>query len=158
MKTIALSNGLVALVDDSDYECLNTSNWHAQRGRNTWYAIRDSYKADGTHTTERLHRVVLGITDAQIEVDHKDGNGLNCQRRNLRIATTSQNNMNRRTPKNNTSGMKGVTWYPSRGLWHVRIHINGKRKCVGYFKDFAVAVKARQVAETEHYKEFVCVA
>lgn len=67
-------------------------------------------------------------------VDH-----INCDKKdnrivNLRLATLSEQQQNKPTPKNNTSGYKGVTWNEKRGEWLVRIMVEGKRKHIGWFK------------------------
>jgi len=54
----------------------------------------------------RLHRIIMGITDPKIMIDHKDRNGLNNTRENLRIATNSQNQMNKISTS--SSGYMGV--------------------------------------------------
>lgn len=52
---------------------------------------------------------------------------------NLREATNSQNQCNKKTYKNNTSGIKGVSWFERDKNWRVRIQINGKNIHLGYF-------------------------
>ena len=61
-------------------------------------------------------------------------------------------NINRRTPKNNTSGVKGVSWYPKYNKWIARINVNKKRISLGYFENFDDAVKARKEAELKYYE------
>jgi hypothetical protein len=83
------------------------------------------------------------------EIDHIDGNKLNNCIFNLREVTRSQNMMNTSPKrKNSSTGIKGVSWYPKYNKWVVRIQVNGKRKCLGYFEDleFAelVATEARE--------------
>ena len=67
------------------------------------------------------------------EIDHKDGNGLNNQKSNLRLITHTQNCMNRDKNKNNTSGYKGVHWHKNYKKWGVQIRVNGKCKSLGYY-------------------------
>jgi hypothetical protein len=150
MKEIQLTQGMIALVDDEDFECLNKFKWvvYNKSNRNTCYAMR----RHGT-TSVLLHREILNILPG-IDVDHKDGNGLNNQKSNLRICTTTQNQMNAMLRKDSTSGFKGVSWKKDRNKWAAQIQINKKRKCLGYFptKEEA-AVKYNQVA-SELYGEF----
>lgn len=89
MKTIKLTQGKVAIVDDADFEWLNQWKWYAQKfktGR-TWYARRSCDQI-------LMHRLITGIEDSKIEVDHQDRNGLLNVRSNLRKATRTQNLMN----------------------------------------------------------------
>jgi hypothetical protein len=60
MKTIPLTQGKVALVDDEDYPELSKFRWCAVRHRNTWYAVRGE-SADGRRLTVRMHRQILGL-------------------------------------------------------------------------------------------------
>lgn len=54
-------------------------------------------------------------------IDHRNGNGLDNRRCNLRIASASQNQFNRITK----TGQKGVS-LDDRGTYRVRIAVNGK--------------------------------
>lgn len=93
MAEIALTRGKVAVVDSEDIGLLRRHKWIAVPGKSTWYAHTSLALAD-RRVTVKMHRMILGITDAQVQVDHVDRNGLNNQRGNLRIATRSQNRGN----------------------------------------------------------------
>ena len=95
MKEIKLNgkHGGVALVDDEDYAELSKYKWHSVKDTHTMYAgRRDKWPI---HTKKTMHRHILNLTDPKVIVDHKDGNGLNNQRHNLRICTHSQNIANK---------------------------------------------------------------
>jgi len=107
MKKIPLTQGKVALVDGCDYEfLLNMAPWSAHYGYGQYYA----------RTTDRrhllMHRIIMERMNPGFkgEIDHVDRNGLNNQYSNLRIATRSQNQANRKLNENNNSGYKGVHW------------------------------------------------
>lgn len=100
-----------------------------------------------------LHRLILHPKDSEI-VDHIDNNPLNNKKENLRIVSKSQNGMNSRTPSNNTSGVKGVSWDKKSNKWHAYIKINYKRINLGYFKKLDDASRAREKAEEKYFKEF----
>jgi hypothetical protein len=69
-----------------------------------------------------MHRFILGLQPGdKRQGDHINGNSLNNQRCNLRIATNSQNGANARKHSNNTSGYKGVTWNRKLQKWRVQI-------------------------------------
>ncbi len=61
------------------------------------------------------------------EVDHRDLDNSNNRWHNLREATRSQNNANRRTHKNNSSGVKGVFWNKRLQKWIAQIKVNGTK-------------------------------
>lgn len=100
-----------------------------------------------------MHRVILGLEKGdKLEGDHKDGNGLNNQRRNLRVATRTENHHNRTKYKTNTSGFKGVSAKSNR--WMAKINIGGKAKHLGYFDTPELAAAAYAKAAKKHHKEF----
>ena len=69
-----------------------------------------------------------------MQVDHKDCDGLNNTKSNLRIATHQQNNFNRRLTSKNKSGLKGVYWSKEKNKWRVQIGVYGKNVNIGYFE------------------------
>ena len=88
------------------------------------------------------------------EIDHIDLNPLNNCRNNLRIATSSQNKMNRLAPVNNTSGFKGVSWSKNAKKWAAYINIDGKRHYLGLFITAELAYKQRREKEMELFGIF----
>jgi hypothetical protein len=89
-----------------------------------------------------------------LQVDHEDGNGLNNQRSNLRIASPTQNQGNARRRKDNTSGYKGVSWYRRTNKWKAHIRVDKKLRHLGYFIDLTDAARAYDAAALEHFGEF----
>jgi hypothetical protein len=87
-----------------------------------------------------MHRVIMNAGKNQI-VDHKDGNGLNNQRSNLRFCNPSQNAANRIQIKSNKSGYRGITLRPN-GRYMVRVCFKNKRRSVGTFNTIDEAIKA----------------
>ena len=77
-------------------------------------------------TTQKmiLMHQLLGFSN----YDHKDQNELNNLESNLRLCSISQNNMNRRVQKHNTSGYSGVVWDKDKKRWRARININKKHQ------------------------------
>lgn len=90
-------------------------------------------------------------------VDHRNGVRDDNSFDNLRVATNSQNQANRGTPKNNTSGFKGVSWQPSRGKWYARITVDGVAKNLGRYDSIVDAAKAYKRAAIEAWGEFALV-
>lgn len=85
MKEIQLTQGYVALIDDEDYEKVSRINWHVHKSRQRRYARN---KIIGY-----LHNFIMCTPDG-MEVDHKDWDGLNCQKYNMENTTRSKNAQN----------------------------------------------------------------
>lgn len=139
MKQLLLKNGEFTTVDDYGFELLQKFKWNKNsRGYVVTY-VWDS----NTQKSKviRLHRFLMNPPE-DLLVDHIDGNPLNNLRANLRVCTSSQNQMNRNREKTNSSGFKGVSWYNPSKKWHVVIGINGKNKHIGYFNNRIHAARA----------------
>jgi hypothetical protein len=147
MKEIPLSQGKVAIVDDSDFVYLSQYKWCAFKHRHTWYAVRN-FTVDGKRRHVRMHRMILNV-EAAVLVDHRDGDGLNNQRYNLRACTNSQNQQNRRTITSK-SGYKGVWWDRSCGKWEAKI---GKKN-LGKYSSPELAGMAYDKAARKLFGEF----
>jgi hypothetical protein len=122
-----------ALVDDEDFERFGHLSWYLESkpGR-ALYASRNS--SDGG--TIYLHRSVCGCThgDGQI-VDHRNGDGLDNRRANLRITTHAQNMRNRRPRSFGTSRYRGVYRFKRTGKWSARAKVNYQSIWLGSFDD-----------------------
>lgn len=141
------------MVDDEDYEYLSQFKWYAHRSHHRIYARRNLTTSSGQRNI-KMHQVIMGTTALQ-EVDHEDGNGLNNQRYNLRIATHRQNAQNSRRPQNNTSGYKGVSWRKDTQNWGAIISLpDGKRRRLGSFMTALEAAYAYDAAAREYFGEF----
>jgi hypothetical protein len=150
MRTISLTQGFVALVDDADYDRVAAHKWCATRCKTNVYGIRKVKTADGRTTSQLLHRFILSVIDPGIDVDHEDHNGLNCQRYNLRRCVRGENNGNRRKIRG-VSNYKGVSWDSSRGLWRACITIRRRTKYLGRFDDERDAALAYDAAARENF-------
>lgn len=84
------------------------------------------------------------------EVDHKNGNGLDNRKCNLRIATSSQNKANTKIRRDNTSGFKGVIWHKASNKWMARV----ADKYLGLFRSKYEAAKAYNQKAKEMFGEF----
>lgn len=87
-------------------------------------------------------------------IDHINANASDNRISNLRIATQLENTRNRRIPKNNTSGVKGVYWDLEKRKWRAQFRIDGKNKVVGYFADLNIAKIEIIKARNKYHKEF----
>lgn len=152
MRKIFLTRGKVALVSDQDYLKVAVYLWHAAKGKRTWYAVRGVRKA-GKMTRVYMHREICSAP-RKIPVDHRDQNGLNNQRRNLRLATRSKNGQNVSKTSGRTSQFKGV-WRSTRPQgFKAGIRVNRRLIHLGYFKSSKEAAKAYDAAARAHFKTF----
>ena len=147
MKEIQLSQKQLALVDDEDYLTLIAFKWCVQRTRHHTYVVTGTAK-----TRKVMHRVIMNPPDGMF-VDHVDGNGLNNQKSNLRLATRNQNGYNQK-PHKGTSKYKGVSWVERDQVWVSKIRVNGKRIHVGSFKTEEDAAIAYDTKAVELHGEF----
>ena len=151
MKEIQLSTGGVALIDDEDYERVNTKRW--VKGTNGYavccrYLRYDKLKKRRYNESILLHRFVMGATSGQ-NVDHYNRNKLDCQKANLRFVTMGQNIFNAKE-RANRSGVRGVR-KTRQGSWSARITHNKRSKHLGTFASLAEATQARKLAEALYY-------
>jgi hypothetical protein len=149
MKTIKLTLGKVAIVDNDDFDKLNQWKWNCVNG----YAARLVSRKLGKRVMIYMHREILGTPDG-MECDHINSNRLDNRKQNLRICNRSQNQANRSKSSNNTSGYKGVNWHKVNQKWRAKIKINGRSKYLGCFTDIEDAAKAYEKAAIEYFGEF----
>lgn len=153
MKEIKLNKGYVTQVDDDDFEWLNQYRWWAKKGRNTLYAIRKEC-INGIRKDVRMHRQILGLNDPKVFGDHRDGDGLNNQRYNIRKCTIAENNMNAGRISVGSSSYKGVSISNTGGDWVARIGVSGKIKYIGKFETQELAAIAYNEAAIKYHGEF----
>ena len=140
MKKIKLTQGKYALVDDKDFSRISKHTWHyTSHG----YAYKDDVS---------MHRFILNAPKGK-QVDHKNMNGLDNQRKNLRICTNLENMRNYSKPQNNTSNFKGVSWHKRGKIWRAYIKLNYKQIHLGHFSDKLSAAKAYNKAATKYFRE-----
>jgi len=163
MPNIQLTRGQFALVDDIDADLI-CFNWKAipdGKGSNArWYAACNALSANGKKSTVYMHRAILeraigrklGPSEG---VDHKNHDGTDNRRENLRIATYQENTRNRRMHCNKkTSHYKGVSWDEQHNKWKVQICVNGKRTHLAYCGDEDKAARVYDQAAKKIFKSF----
>lgn len=150
MKRISLTKGQFSTVSDADYAWVSSFKWHAHKSKYTFYAARSVYTPTGKQHVY-MHRMLLKARRG-IQVDHRDGNGLNNCRRNLRLATRTQNLCAFRGGRiNKTSKYRGVYFQKQKGKWQVRVI----RKYVGIYESELDAAHAYDAAARAQFGEFV---
>lgn len=154
MRTIELTKGFCATVDDEDYARLSGMKWHA------WVKTR----SDGTRAiyaqcnAGKMHRIIMNAPRGVL-VDHIDGDSLNNTRANLRLVTVGENNMNRRgvfmrSGCFTSSRFKGVTWNRAKGKWQAAIRVDGRSRHLGLFAHEQDAAEAYDIAAAVAFGQF----
>jgi len=151
-KTIPLTQGKVAIVDNADYEWLTQWKWYAAKGTSTHYARRSVWENGKTRDIQ-MHRIILNASSG-MEGDHINGDGLDNRRSNLRVSTQGQQAMNRRKQAGCSSKYKGVSWQKRARKWESHIGINGGQKYLGYFDNEAEAAATYNVEARELFGRF----
>jgi hypothetical protein len=155
MKTIPLTRGLEALVDDDDYENLIRFRWYAHRCPNQdYFYARCGIPFNGGTKQVLMHRMILGSTDPQIGVDHINCNSLDNRKANLRIADKKQNGSNTGKRRVNTSGYKGVSFHSASGKWLAQIVADKKWRYLGLHGTPELAHRAYCKAAEELHGEY----
>ena len=155
MREIPLTQGYVALVEDEDYIPLSKHSWRVRIGtrHRTQYA-QTSYRVAGKRFHVQMHRVIMGAKPGQI-VDHRDGNGLNNCRANLRITDAVGNNSNVIKRANSSSQYKGVHRMPDgRKKWCASLRHNRTIVLQAYFYTEVEAAQAYDAAVRLHCPDF----
>lgn len=139
MKAIALSGakaaGRVALIDDEDYELVSPHTWRVSEARRKNgridgpYAMTNYRPNGSTKSPIGMHMLITGWP----MTDHRDGDGLNNQRSNLRPADAAQNNHNARPRAEHSSRYKGVTWHRRNRKWQATIKTRGRSLYLGCY-------------------------
>ena len=149
-RFIPLHDRLIIIVDADQYEkVVGLAAWAAVKNADasTYYAGGKLRKSDGADHTPFvfIHRVIAGLDKTDVRrVDHRNGNGLDNRRANLRIALHAENMRNTKLRRTNTSGRKGVSFIKATGHWRARVNLNGE--CV-FYKVFTT----KQEAESAYW-------
>jgi hypothetical protein len=145
MREIKLTQNQVAVVDDDDYERLNQFKWCISRTGKLSYAMRNSPRIKGKRHRIYMHHAVIGTPPNGLQVDHKNGQGVDNRKENLRIVTPRQNVGNKKNITT-TSKHPGIAWNKGMGKWVACIYIKRKPNHLGYFIDEKEAFEAYKKA------------
>lgn len=154
MKVIVLKSKIygdkVAIVDDEDYDEVMKYKWFINnpRKKNNFYASRRINKKYIS-----MHRFIMGVSDKSVQVDHIDRNGLNNQKKNLRLCNNQENHCNI-ISRGGSSKYKGVSYDKNRNKWSAEITNNFKKFHLGRFDDEVSAAIAYNKAAIIYHKDF----
>lgn len=149
-KVIKTKNGFDVSVDESDFEYVSQFRWYARQNKRqrTHYA----YAYLKSRITP-MHRLLMKPSGDQ-EVDHRDGNGLNNQRINLRVCTRQQNCRNKQIAINNRTGVRGVHFDKEKRKFRAMIGHEKRVIHIGYFSDIEAAKAAYTKTAKQLFGEF----
>lgn len=143
VKEIPLQNGMVALVDDEDFERVNKFKW--------CYLI-DNKVEDVENGDCGLGYFILQPNkgEAVVRIDKKI---LDFTKKNLRVISRNKVPHTSKGQSGSTSKYKGVSWRKDMNKWRARVRIDGKEKHLGYFINEDAAALAYNKAAKEFYGE-----
>lgn len=148
---IVLGRGkYTAIIDEEDYNRVVGYKFCFTGG----YAAA---RIKGTSKRIKLHRLIMNAPNG-VDVDHKNGNKLDCRKENLRLATDSQNHANSKIQRKRAhiqSRYKGVSWRNRRGgVWTAGIKVNYKTIYLGQYLTEEDAARAYDRAARDYFGEF----
>lgn len=145
------SNGGEFYFDLEDYNKIKNYCWRMSKAG---YIVTSMFN-NNKRSTIYMHVLIMNKDNNDCDVDHICSDKKHDNRKeNLRLVSHSQNMMNRKIQKNNTSGVTGIMYFKRTGKWRAAIKINKKNKNLGYFNNFDDAVKTRKQAEEKYFGEF----
>lgn len=152
-KEIQLTKGLIALIDDVDYDLISRHRWAATRNSHGEFYAATRVTRDGKQREIKMHRLIMN-PGPKMQVDHIDHNCLNNTRANLRLVTNQQNHWNMKPHRDRSNPYKGVTWNKQSKTWQAGIYVDKKQITLGQFADPESAARAYDAAAREHFGEF----
>lgn len=139
-----------ALLDKTDLLLIEPYRWYVLDSRRGGIYLQGYKEYKGKQPNWILmHQLIM---DAKW-VDHRDGNGLNNRRDNLRLTTPTLNQANSKK-RPGSSQYKGVTWDAGHGKWKAKINKHYKRTFLGLYIVEEDAAQAYDDAARQMFGEF----
>lgn len=147
---VRTTGGDEIMFDDEDYFLLRNNTLFLDKNRGI---VMTTYnKMVSNHTGIPIAKLILNIEGKSI-IKYKDNNPLNLKKDNLEVINHQKSHFKSKTPKNNTSGYKGVSWNRNAKAYGVSIKVEGKKKHLGYIRDVYEAALEYNRAAIKYYGE-----
>jgi len=148
VKRLELTRGYYALLDAEDYEFARRFKWRAViKGKWT-----NAYgRVDGEDVF--MHRALLKAKQGE-QVGHKNSNGLDNRRCNVRLCTQPENRRNNEVAAHTTSGFKGVCYSKRYRSWRATIGIMNRDYSLGSYATKIEAAIAYNIGSVEFHGPF----
>jgi hypothetical protein len=157
MKYIDISTktypNMFTKVSDEDYEDLIRYRWCVRKHQYTFYVGRSCGHGRKDKRCMLMHRYIMGVTERSQQVDHRDRDGLNNVRENLRVCINGQNQANTTSSKG-SSKYKGVYKDRKNDKWCASITKDRVNHWIGRFDDEAAAARAYDFFAQEAFGDF----
>lgn len=132
--------------DLEDYDIIKDYCWRLVRGYVSTH--------DENGNTLKLHRLIFGLKDKKVFVDHINHKLIDCRKANLRLTDNQHNTFNKKLLNNSSTGVTGVYWNENKGYWEAKIGYNYKSIFLGAFNTKEDAIRARKQAEEKYFGEY----
>lgn len=156
------NSDLIYKVDKEYVYWMKGYTWYSEGDNNSSqrYLVSGVKNEEGVQSTVRYHVEIMKdelefyeTKESQPVIDHIDGDETNNLKSNLRVVTQSENNMNKRVQRNNTTGFVGVEWRKSSGMWSSSLTVREKVIHLGSYYYLRNALRVRIEAEKKHFGE-----
>jgi hypothetical protein len=135
----------VVLIDDEDAALISRLSIGLSKSPHTFYVWYSKGPERGA-----IHRLIMGKPKGML-VDHKNGNGLDNRKQNLRVSTRQQNAFNRHAHISKITKFKGIKWSTTRKMWSAQITVSGKNTHGGeFFCEVNAAIAYNELAKKHH--------
>lgn len=140
---------VIVLLDLEDINKIKTLTWSAkfQKDINNYYILANIKDKNNKKTTIFLHRFITNCQKG-LTVDHINHDTTDNRKKNLRICTQKENNLNQDELRaNNKSGYRNISWQKASNAYIITLHIDGKNKTIGRTPSLEEAIKIRDEAK-----------